>query len=58
MKKILNATKDGACQTITAHYHKEGWSNLIGGGKTMISYSLMLTTATGIVSAQEQSSLE
>lgn len=40
MKKILNATKDGACQTITAHYHKEGWSNLIGGGS-----SKMLATA-------------
>ena len=31
MKKILNETKDGVCQTITVHYHKEGVSNIIGG---------------------------
>ena len=31
MKKILNATKEGVCQAITAHYHKEGVSNIIGG---------------------------
>ena len=33
MKKILNATKEGVCQAITAHYHKEGVSNIIGGWK-------------------------
>ena len=32
MKMILNTTKDGACLAITSHYHKEGLSNLIGGG--------------------------
>lgn len=32
MKKMLNVTKDGVCQTITAHYHKEGVSNIIKGG--------------------------
>ena len=31
MKKILNATKEGVCQAITAHYHKEGVGNIIGG---------------------------
>ena len=36
MKKILNATKDGVCQAITAHYHKEGVSNIIGGGSSII----------------------
>ena len=33
MKKILNATKEGVCQAITAHYHKKGVINIIGGGK-------------------------
>ena len=33
MKKMLNVTKDGVCQTITAHYHKEGANNIIGGGQ-------------------------
>ena len=36
MKKILNATKDGVCQAITAHYHKEGVGNIIGGGSSII----------------------
>ena len=36
MKKMLNVTKDGVCQTITAHYHKEGASNIIGGGSSKI----------------------
>lgn len=35
MKKILNETKDGVCQTITVHYHKEGVSNIIGGGAVL-----------------------
>ena len=34
--RILNATKDGVCQTITAHYHKEGVSNIIGGGSSIV----------------------
>lgn len=29
-------TKDGVCQTITAHYHKEGVSNIIGGGSSIV----------------------
>lgn len=29
MKTILNVTKDGVCQAITAHYHKEGAGNII-----------------------------
>lgn len=36
MKMILNTTKDGACLAITSHYHKEGLSNLIGGGRSKI----------------------
>ena len=36
MKKILNKTKDGVCHTITEHYHKEGVSNIIGGGSSII----------------------
>ena len=36
MKKMLNVAKDGVCQTITAHYHKEGASNIIGGGSSKI----------------------
>ena len=36
MKKILNATKEGVCQAITAHYHKEGAGNIIGGGSSII----------------------
>ena len=34
--RILNVTKDGVCQTITAHYHKEGVSNIIGGGSSVV----------------------
>ena len=34
--RILNVTKDGVCQTITAHYHKEGVSNIIGGGSSIV----------------------
>ena len=33
---ILNVTKDGVCQTITAHYHKEGVSNIIVGGRRIV----------------------
>lgn len=33
---MLNVTKDGVCQTITAHYHKDGVSNIIGGGSSKI----------------------
>lgn len=29
---ILNATSDGICSALTTHYHKEGWSNILGGG--------------------------
>lgn len=36
MKKILNVTKEGVCQAITAHYHKEGVGNIIGGGSSII----------------------
>ena len=36
MKKILNATKEGVSQAITAHYHKEGAGNIIGGGSSII----------------------
>ena len=38
MKKILNETKDGVCQTITAHYYKEGVSNIIVGVGGYIPY--------------------
>ena len=34
--RILNVTKDGVCQTITAHYHKEGVSNIIGRGSSIV----------------------
>ena len=34
--RILNVTKDGVCQAITAHYHKEGVSNIIGGGSSIV----------------------
>ena len=34
--RILNVTKDGVWQTITAHYHKEGVSNIIGGGRSIV----------------------
>ena len=34
--RILNVTKDSVCQTITAHYHKEGVSNIIGGGSSIV----------------------
>lgn len=27
-------TEDGCCQTLMAHYHKEGVGNLIGGGSS------------------------
>lgn len=36
----INASSDGAAATITLHYHKECWSNILGGGS-----SLMLATA-------------
>ena len=36
MKMILNTTKDGACLAITSHYHKEGVSNIIGGGSSIV----------------------
>lgn len=36
----INSTVEGAAQTITLHYHKEGWSNFLGTGS-----SLMLATA-------------
>ena len=36
----INTTSDGAAQTLTLHYHKECWSNFLGGGS-----SLMLATA-------------
>ena len=42
MKKILNETKDGVCHTITVHYHKEGVSNIIGGGSSIILSTAVL----------------
>ena len=36
MKTMLNVTKEGVCQAITAHYHKEGVGNIIGGGSSII----------------------
>ena len=36
MKTILNATKEGVCPAITAHYHKEGAGDIIGGGSSII----------------------
>ena len=48
MKKILNATKEGVCQAITAHYHKEGGSNMIGGGSSIILATAMIEYGDGI----------
>ena len=48
MKKILNATKEGVCQAITAHYHKEGVSNIIGGGSSIILATAVIEYEDGI----------
>ena len=42
---ILNTTKDGACLAITSHYHKEGLSNLIGGGRSKILATAVIEIA-------------
>lgn len=41
MKKILNATKEGVCQAITAHYHKEGVGNIIGGSSIILATAVI-----------------
>ena len=48
MKKILNATKGGVCQAITAHYHKEGAGNIIGGGSSIILATAVIEYEDGI----------
>ena len=48
MKKILNATKEGVCQAITAHYHKEGAGNIIGGGSSIILATAVIEYEDGI----------
>ena len=48
MKKILNATKDGVCQAITAHYNKEGVGNIIGGGSGIILATAVIEYEDGI----------
>ena len=48
MKKILNATKEGVCQAITAHYHKEGVGNIIGGGSSIILATAVIEYEDGI----------
>lgn len=48
MKKILNATKEGMRQTITAHYHKEGAGNIIGGGSSIILATAVIEYEDGI----------
>ena len=48
MKKILNATKEGVCQAITANYHKEGVSNIIGGGSSIILATAVIEYEDGI----------
>ena len=44
-------TKDGVCQTITAHYHKEGVSNIIGGGSSIV-------LATAVIEYEEDTQTE
>lgn len=41
MKKILNATKEGVCRAITAHYHKEGVGNIIGGSSIILATAVI-----------------
>ena len=40
----INTTADEAVQTLTLHYHKEGWSNFLGTGS-----SKMLATAVIVI---------
>ena len=49
--RILNVTKDGVCQTITAHYYKEGVSNIIGGGSSIV-------LATAVIEYEEDTQTE
>ena len=48
MKKILNTTKEGVCQAILAHYHKEGAGNIIGGGSSIILATAVIEYEDGI----------
>ena len=48
MKKILNVTKEGVCQAITAHYHKDGAGNIIGGGSSIILATAVIEYEDGI----------
>ena len=41
MKTILNVTKEGVCRAITAHYHKEGVGNIIGGSSMILATAVI-----------------
>ena len=53
MKKMLNVTKDGVCQTITAHYYKEGVGNIIGGGSSIVLATAVIEYEDGIQDGSE-----